>query len=294
MYVWNKSAYESHNIELIILLINKRTITCLLVCTLAKKTLDSLLKISIIDGIHKLYVLFGLSIEDRYALVENRVSVCMQRLKTLFFNLLLMKFILGEKQSMTQFFAEDGSAHAATVVKIQPTIVTGIKTLERDGYSAVQVGYGTRNEKNIAKPQRGQFGTFGNFSGIKEFRVSPEQAATFTLGSTLDTSLFEADQEITVAGISKGKGFQGVVKRHGFAGGRRSHGQKHSEREPGSIGATGPQRVFKGTRMAGRMGADRITVKNLKVLAIDTAQNIILIKGAVPGRRGTLLEIISN
>ena len=205
-----------------------------------------------------------------------------------------MKFILGEKQSMTQFFAEDGTAHAATVVKAGPAIVVGIKTMEKDGYDAVQVGFGARKEKNIAKPQQGQFGQFGNFQVIKEFRMSPEQIGDLKVGDTVDASTFAADDDIIVTGTSKGKGFQGVVKRHGFAGGRRSHGQKHSEREPGSIGATGPARVFKGTRMAGRMGADRVTVKGLKVLAVDPANNIMLIKGAVPGRRGTVLEIVSK
>jgi large subunit ribosomal protein L3 len=205
-----------------------------------------------------------------------------------------MKFILGEKQSMTQFFAEDGTAHAATVVKATPAVVTAIKTQEKDGYDAVQVGYGARKEKNIAKPQQGQFGKLGNFHIIKEFRMTPEQIGEMKVGDTIDLSTFAADDAITVTGTSKGKGFQGVVKRYNFAGGRRSHGQKHSEREPGSIGATGPARVFKGTRMAGRMGSDRVTVKGLKVLAVDVANNIMLVKGAVPGRRGTVLEIVSK
>ena len=111
------------------------------------------------------------------------------------------------------------------------------------------------------------------------------------VGDKIDISVFEEGDNITVSGVSKGKGFQGAVKRHGFHGGRRSHGQKHSEREVGSIGATGPQRVFKGTRMGGRMGSDRVTVKNLKIVAIDKENNKILISGAVPGRRGTVLEI---
>jgi large subunit ribosomal protein L3 len=205
-----------------------------------------------------------------------------------------MKFILGEKQSMTQFFAADGTAHAATIVKTTPTIVTAIKTQEKDGYDAVQVGYGARKEKNIAKPQQGQFGKFGNFQIIKEFRMNPAQIGDMKAGDAIDLSTFVANEDITVTGTSKGKGFQGVVKRYNFAGGRRSHGQKHSEREPGSIGATGPSRVFKGTRMAGRMGTDRVTVKGLKVLAVDVANNIMLVKGAVPGRRGTVLEIVSK
>lgn len=205
-----------------------------------------------------------------------------------------MKFILGEKQNMTQFFAEDGTAHAVTVVKTGPITITAIKTVASDGYTAVQVGFGERNEKNIAKPQQGQFGKLGSFRYVKEFRVDPSDIADLKVGDIIDASTFAVEDTVTIAGTSKGKGFQGVVKRHGFAGGRRSHGQKHSEREPGSIGSTGPARVFKGTRMAGRMGSDRVTVKNLKVVAVDSASNTMFIKGAVPGRRGTMLEIVSN
>ena len=130
----------------------------------------------------------------------------------------------------------------------------------------------------------------GTFAVVREFPKTDEKE--LAVGDSFSIQdIFEAGDIISVAGTSKGKGFQGVVKRHGFGGGRRSHGQKHSEREPGSIGATGPARVFKGTRMGGRMGNDRITVKNLRVLAMDPASNTLLIKGAVPGRRGTLLEI---
>ncbi len=128
---------------------------------------------------------------------------------------------------------------------------------------------------------------------MREFRLSTP--SELKKGDVLSpTDVLEVGQAITVTGISKGKGFQGVVKRHNFAGGRRSHGQKHSEREPGSIGATGPQRVFKGTRMGGRMGSDRVSVKNLEVVAMDLEKNVVFIKGAVPGRRGTLLEIVTQ
>jgi len=128
---------------------------------------------------------------------------------------------------------------------------------------------------------------------VREFRLSTP--SELKKGDVLSpTDVLEVGQAITVTGISKGKGFQGVVKRHNFAGGRRSHGQKHSEREPGSIGATGPQRVFKGTRMGGRMGSDRVSVKNLEVVAMDLEKNVVFIKGAVPGRRGTLLEIVTQ
>ena len=192
---------------------------------------------------------------------------------------------------MTQFFTEDGGAHPATMVAVGPVTVVGLKTQERDGYTAVMFGFGTRNEKNINKAQRGQFSEYGNFRYIREFRV--EDLSQFEVGTTLSASdVLTIDATVTVTGISKGKGFQGVVKRHNFAGGRRSHGQKHSEREPGSIGSTGPQRVFKGTKMGGRMGSDRIAVKNLRVLAIEG--DMMLIKGALPGRPGTLLEIVAE
>lgn len=188
---------------------------------------------------------------------------------------------------MTQFFDTEGRAHAATIVEVGPLTVTQVKNVETDGYTALQVGYGVSKEKNVSKPQLGAWKDLGIFSTTREIRGDIQAER----GDVLTLEQFQVEDTIVVSGITKGKGFQGVVKRHGFAGGRRSHGQKHSEREPGSIGATGPQRVFKGTRMGGRMGGDRVTVKNLKVLYIDTLKGIMVIKGAVPGRRGTLLEI---
>ncbi len=200
----------------------------------------------------------------------------------------MTKFILGKKEEMSQVFDEKGAALPVTVVNAGPIVVIGIKVKDKDGYDAIQVGYGERKSKNINKAQKGQFKELGNFEKIKEFKVDIDGV---NVGDKIDISVFEEGDNITVSGVSKGKGFQGAVKRHGFHGGRRSHGQKHSEREVGSIGATGPQRVFKGTRMGGRMGSDRVTVKNLKIVAIDKENNKILISGAVPGRRGTVLEI---
>lgn len=192
---------------------------------------------------------------------------------------------------MTQFFAEDGGAHPATMVVAGPVTVVAVKTETANGYNAVVLGFGARNKKNINKAQQGQFGEYGDFRYVREFRV--DDATKFEVGSTMSAGdVLAVDGTVTVSGTSKGKGFQGVVKRHGFAGGRRSHGQKHSEREPGSIGSTGPQRVFKGTKMGGRMGGDRITVKNLRVLAIEG--DTLLIKGALPGKPGTLLEIVAE
>ncbi len=203
----------------------------------------------------------------------------------------MKKFILGEKIQMTQFFDEQGIAHAATLVSVQPATVTQVKTLETDGYEAVQISSGNRKEKNIAKPQRGHFGDLGNFRYTKEFLVDADMLNNYSRGTLVTLDQFQPGDTIRVSGVSKGKGFQGVVKRHGFHGGRRSHGQKHSEREPGSIGAGGIQRVIKGMRMAGRMGSDRITITNLTVLAVDPQSQIMVIKGALPGKRGTLLEI---
>jgi large subunit ribosomal protein L3 len=202
-----------------------------------------------------------------------------------------MKFILGTKLSMTQVFDEEGKVYPVTVLQAGPVVVTQVKDEKRDGYKAVQVGFGTRNPKNINKAQKGQFKDLGNFMHVKEFRIDGDM--TLNLGDKIDASAFVEGDKVTVSSISKGKGFQGVVKRHGFKGGSRTHGQKHSEREPGSIsgGVREGGRVQKNMRMAGRMGGERITVKNLKVVKIDSKNNQILIEGAVPGRRGTLVEV---
>lgn len=199
-----------------------------------------------------------------------------------------MKFILGTKEEMSQIFTEEGIAIPVTLLSAGPVVVTQVKTDEKDGYEAVQVGYGVKNPRNINKAQKGHFKGLGNFRYVKEFRTAPGE---MKVGDSFDVSSFEPGDVVEVSGVSKGKGFQGVVKRHGFHGGPRTHGQKHSEREPGSIGATGPQRVFKGTRMGGRMGADRVTVKRLKVVAIDKENNVMAVSGAIPGRRGTVIEI---
>ncbi|PIP87126.1 50S ribosomal protein L3 [Candidatus Campbellbacteria bacterium CG22_combo_CG10-13_8_21_14_all_36_13] len=199
-----------------------------------------------------------------------------------------MKFLLGTKEEMTQIYDSAGLAQPVTVVSFGDLVVTQTKTKEKDGYSAVQVGFGDKKAKNINKPLRGHIKDLGNFKYLKEFRTIEDP--TLSVGDKVKNEFLEGSS-ITVSAVSKGKGFQGGVKRHGFHGGRRSHGQKHSEREPGSIGAGGMQKVLKGTRMAGRMGGDRITVKNLKIVHIDNDTNKIYIKGAVPGRRGTLVEI---
>ena len=202
-----------------------------------------------------------------------------------------MKFIVGTKDRMTQIFDANGVCHPATILRVDSAVVSRIKTVETDGYSAVQLASGSQKASRIAKAQQGQF---QNPSVVREFRPKAsynESIEGIATGDALDASVFAAGDMVIVSAVSKGKGFQGVVKRHGFAGGRRSHGQKHSEREPGSIGATGLNRVMKGMRMAGRMGGDRITVKNLVVLQVNAAENMLLIKGAIPGRKGTLVEV---
>ncbi len=200
-----------------------------------------------------------------------------------------MKFILGKKQHMVQYFTETGEAVPATIISAGPIVVTQVKTKDTDGYGAVQVGYGTQKESRLTKPVKGHLGTLGNFRHLKEFRG--KDMPSLEKGATLDASVFSKGDMVAITGISKGKGFQGVVKRHGFHGGPRSHGQKHSEREPGSIGGGLRNRVPKGMRMAGRMGSDTVTIKNLTILDVDTENNQLLVKGAIPGRKGTLVKI---
>lgn len=205
-----------------------------------------------------------------------------------------MTFILGVKDGMTQLFDGEGMAIPVTAIAVEPNTVTQVKTVESDGYNAIQLAQGERNQKQIKKPQVGHFKGVerSNFKNVKEFRVDSTEG--FTVGDTLDTSVLEEGQKVTVSSVSKGKGFQGGVKRHNFSGGRRSHGNKHAEREGGSIGAGGPQRVFKGVKMPGRMGSDRITIKNLTVVKIDSENNRIFVQGALAGKRGDVVEIVAN
>ncbi|MEK7150125.1 MAG: 50S ribosomal protein L3 [Patescibacteria group bacterium] len=203
-----------------------------------------------------------------------------------------MKFILGVKKNMAQVFDEKGNVNPVTVLSAGPVVVTQVKTKAKDGYEAVQIGYGEKKVKNINKPMRGHIKDLGNFRHLKELRAEDDKSITdIKVGDKFDLSVFKVGDNLTISSVSKGKGFQGVVKRHGFKGGPRSHGQKHSEREPGSISQGLRTSIRSGMRMAGRMGGDRVTVKNLKVIDIDQATNTILIRGAVPGRRGTMVEI---
>lgn len=183
--------------------------------------------------------------------------------------------------TMTQIWSGD-QVLAVTPVQAGPCTVTQVKNGGKDGYVALQLAYGQRQEKNINKPQRGHFKTTGvKPAFVREFRL--EDVSAYKAGDVVTVGTFAVGDVIAVTGTSKGRGFQGVVKRHHFAGGRKTHGNKDQERMPGSIGPKGPAHVFKGTRMAGRMGGERVTVSNLEVAAIDEANNIIYVKGAVPG-----------
>jgi large subunit ribosomal protein L3 len=204
-----------------------------------------------------------------------------------------MKTILGTKEKMTQVFDETGRVHPATVIKAGPVVVTQVKTKAVDGYNAIQVGFGTKAEKNLSKALKGHFKDLGNFRYVREFRIEGEMPAV-KVGDTYEAGLFAKGDTVKIVSVSKGRGFQGGVKRHGFHGGPRTHGQKHSEREVGSIGGSGGRaggRVAKGMRMAGRMGSDRVTLKNVTIVAVNPETAEIYVRGAVAGRRGTLVEI---
>ncbi len=194
---------------------------------------------------------------------------------------------------MTEYFSEDGVVVPVTILAAGPVTVTRIFNKDKDGYNSVQVGFGVQKKERVSKAAAGAMkGAF--YKNLKEFRMKPSDTTEVKEGDVIDVGAFAAGDVIQVTSISKGKGFQGVVKRHGFAGGPRTHGQKHSEREPGSIGGGLRTHVPKGMRMAGRMGSDRITQKNLKVVFVDKENNVMLIKGAITGRRGTLVEVVSR
>ena len=199
---------------------------------------------------------------------------------------------------MTTVFTDDGRSFAATVIIATPSVVTQIKTREKEGYNAVQIGGIERKEVRIAKPQVGHAKMIGKGTALKHFKEIRSRDGALPegveLGATINVSAFAEGEMVEVSATSKSKGFAGVVKRHGFHGGPRSHGQKHSERSPGSIGGSGGRaggRVAKGMRMAGRMGGDRVTVRNLKVLQVLPDTNELVIAGAIPGRRGTIVEV---
>jgi large subunit ribosomal protein L3 len=201
-----------------------------------------------------------------------------------------MKFALGQKLEMSQTFDQEGKAIPVTLVRIDPMTVTQIKTKEKDGYEAVQVASGSK--KHPTKPLQGHMKKAGLATArwMKEYRLENDRN-DYTVGQKFDASLFAKGDRVWVSGTVKGRGFQGVVKRHGFHGAPATHGTKHAHREPGSVGATWPQRIIKGKRMAGRMGGNRVTIKNLTVADVLADKNILVLTGAVPGHRGSLLEI---
>jgi large subunit ribosomal protein L3 len=195
--------------------------------------------------------------------------------------------VLGRKVGMTAVFAEDGTMVPVSVVAVEPNTVTALRTLERDGYSAVQLGAG--RARRLTKPRAGQLKDLPAVSDTREFRV--DDVSGYEVGQTLDVSLFAEGDEIDVTGVSKGKGFAGTIKRHNFRRGPETHGSD-SHRAPGSIGAgTFPGKVLKGTGMAGRMGNDRVTVKKMTVVRADAERNLLLIKGPVPGARNSLVMV---
>jgi large subunit ribosomal protein L3 len=204
-----------------------------------------------------------------------------------------MTGILGKKIGMTSIFDEKGESVPCTVIEAGPCFVTQIKTKEKDGYEALQVGFDKKNERLVNKPSKGHFGKAGVAPQrvLHEFRGA--DITKFQLGAEVKVdSIFSKGDIVSVAGTSKGHGFQGVVKRHHFGGGFRTHGQSDRERAPGSIGSSSyPSRVFKGMKMAGRMGGERVTVKNLRVVQVIPESNIILILGSVPGHNNSYVEI---
>jgi len=194
---------------------------------------------------------------------------------------------------MTEYFSEDGVVSPVTIISVGPVTVTRVFNKEKDGYDSVQVGYGSNKKHRISKAKLGQMKDVP-YQTLKEFKLKTSDKSEVKEGDVIDVGAFVVGEKIQVSSVSKGKGFQGVVKRHGFHGGPRTHGQKHSEREPGSIGGGLRTHVPKGMRMAGRMGSDRITQKNLKVVFVDKENNLMLVKGAISGKRGTLVEIVSR
>ena len=199
-----------------------------------------------------------------------------------------MKFILGKKLEMSQVYGSDGSIIPVTLIKAGPCIVTQVKTKDQDGYEAVQLGY--EEIKRLSKPEAGHPKGLSSLRHLCEFRATT--AVTVKRGDVVEASLFQPGDKIHVAGVSKGKGFQGVVKRHHFHGHPTTHGHKDQARMPGSIGAGGVQHVLKGRRMAGRMGDERVTVRNLIVIEVRDG-GILAVKGAVPGARHSLIEIVA-
>ncbi len=199
--------------------------------------------------------------------------------------------LMGRKVGMTQLFDGRGEVVPATVIELGPCTVTQVKTPERDGYAAVQLGFGEKLERKVKKPELGHFRKHGlkPAQALREFRVA--DAGAHQVGQTIDVSLFEVGKRVDVIGTSIGRGFQGTRKRHGFTGGKATHGCTTHD-QPGSIGASAyPSRVIKGKRLPGRMGGARVTMKNLQVVAVDPEQNVLVVRGAIPGPIRSLVVV---
>jgi len=199
--------------------------------------------------------------------------------------------LIGKKIGMTQIFGEKGDAIPVTVIQAGPCTVTDVRTPDRDGYAAVQVGYGAAKEKHLTRPVLGQFrkNNLPPARHLREFRVA--DSSTHQVGQTLTVEMFEKGTRVAIQGVTKGRGFTGVVKRYGFVAGHASHGPTHGK-QPGSIGASAyPSRVIKGKRLPGRMGGVNLTLKNIEVIAVDAEQNVLMVRGAVPGPTNGLLIV---
>ena len=196
-------------------------------------------------------------------------------------------FILGKKLEMTRVFDGKGNSVPVTIIEAGPCFVTQVKIKDRDGYNAIQIGFG--KTKNLSEQLKGHLKGLDNFRYLKEFRM--DKTDNFKRGQKIDVSVFKEKDKVQAIGISKGKGYQGVVRRHHFKGGPASHGHRHVLRAPGSVGCMFPQHVRKGRRMAGRMGNQRTTIKNLEVLKVDKRNNLLVINGGVPGARNSLVMV---
>lgn len=204
----------------------------------------------------------------------------------------MAKGILGKKVGMTQVFNAEGRLIPVTVVEAGPCIVVQKKSEEKEGYTAIQLGFAEKKAKRTSQPMKGHFAKAGvkPLRFLREIRITPEEAEQYKVGDTVDVSLFKEGELVDVVGTAKGKGFAGVIKRYNFNRGPMAHGSMY-HRRPGSLGATGPARVFKGRRLPGRMGGHRVTIQGLEIIKVDSEKNLLLVKGAIPGRNGGFVQV---
>jgi large subunit ribosomal protein L3 len=203
------------------------------------------------------------------------------------------KFILGTKLGMSQVYSDKGEMVPVTLLEVTPNVVTQVKSSEKDGYVAVQVATGTKKASKLSKGLRGHFKTLGSFRWVREFRASAVGGKDLAVGDTIDCSIFAPGDTVKASGLTKGRGFSGAVKRHGFHGAPASHGHGHVTRHVGSIGQRFPQHTLKGSRGPGRYGAERVSMRGLKIVLVDPEKNMLAIRGAVPGAKGSLVQIVA-